>query len=117
MLGGASALLDPAKHFAQLYTTSISLSDPLQAFFFRCTWINVIAWGGAYILAGMMPGSRKAVLLAGGAGKLVYFVASVALFQSGAGKTMVITAGIVDVILATLFAVILLSSRKAQNFR
>ena len=38
---GASALFDPGKHFQQLYTTSLSLDDPLQLFFFRCTWINV----------------------------------------------------------------------------
>ena len=45
VVGGASALADPARPFAQLYGAALSLADPLQAFFFRATWINVIAWG------------------------------------------------------------------------
>jgi hypothetical protein len=32
VLGGVSALINPAGHFAQLYTSALSLSDPLQAF-------------------------------------------------------------------------------------
>ena len=44
MIGGAGALADPRAHFAQFYTTALSLQDPLQAFFFRTTWINAIAW-------------------------------------------------------------------------
>ena len=51
LVGGATALDDPARHFAQLYGTALSLADPLQAFFYRATWINVIAWGVGYILA------------------------------------------------------------------
>ena len=60
MIGGAGALADPAGHFAQFYTTALSLDDPLQAFFFRTTWINAMAWGIGYAMAGRMrpPGSR-----------------------------------------------------------
>ncbi|MEO5925734.1 MAG: hypothetical protein ABIR70_18090 [Bryobacteraceae bacterium] len=47
VLGGLSALLDPSRHLAQMYTGALQFSDPLQAFFFRATWINVIAWGSA----------------------------------------------------------------------
>jgi len=113
VLGGSSALFDPARHFAQLFTESLSMGDPLQAFFFRCTWINVIAWGAAYLLAAAWPGARMAVLLAGGAGKLAYFGACIALYSSGAGRTMLLVAGIVDLALAALFAVALISGRKA----
>jgi len=113
VLGGSSALFDPARHFAQMFTESLSMGDPLQAFFFRCTWINVIAWGAAYLLAAAWPGARMAVLLAGGAGKLAYFGACIALYSSGAGRTMLLVAGIVDLALAALFAVALISRRKA----
>jgi len=115
VLGGSSALFDPPRHFAQLFTESLSMGDPLQAFFFRCTWINVIAWGAAYLLAAFWPGARLAVLLAGGAGKLAYFGACIALYSSGAGKTMLLVAGIVDLVLAAVFAVAVLSIRKAAR--
>jgi hypothetical protein len=35
VLGGVWALLDPAKHFTQMYKGSLDLSDPLGLFFFR----------------------------------------------------------------------------------
>ena len=117
VLGGSSALFDPSRHFAQLYTKSLSMGDPLQAFFFRCTWINVIAWGAAYLLAAVWPGARMAVLLAGGAGKVAYCGACVALYSTGAGQPMLLVAGIVDLALAALFAVALLSMRKGSASR
>ncbi len=112
ILGGGSALLDPAQHFARLYTASLSLADPLQLFFYRCTWINVIAWGAGYALAAALPESRKVVLAAGAAGKSVYFAACVSLFLSGAGKGVLLVAGVVDLLLALLFAVALISGRQ-----
>ena len=107
IVGGGSALLDPAQHFAALYAVSLSLGDPLQLFFYRCTWINVIAWGAAYAMAAFYPESRTAVLAAGALGKGVYFVACVALFQSGAGNEILLAAGVVDLAFALLFAVAL----------
>ncbi len=107
VLGGASALLDPTRHFAQSYNTSLSLGDPLQAFFFQCTWINVVAWGVAYILAARQPTARGPVLLAGGAGKLVYFGACLLLFFSGSGNMMLLAAGIMDLAFAGFFAYVL----------
>lgn len=117
LLGGSSALLDPPRHFAQLFTESLSLGDPLQAFFFRCTWINVIAWGVAYLLAAFWQSSRLAVLLAGGAGKVAYCGACIALYSTGVGKPMLLAAGIVDLTLAALFAVALLSNRRGSALR
>jgi hypothetical protein len=114
VLGGASALFDPPRHFTQLFTESLSLGDPLQAFFFRCTWINVIAWGAAYLLAALWQSSRMAVLLAGGAGKVAYCGACIALYSTGVGKPMLLGAGIVDLVLAALFAVALMSNRRAS---
>jgi hypothetical protein len=108
ILGGGGALLDPAQHFAQFYTTSLSLADPLQLFFYRCTWISVIAWGVAYALAALLPQSRKAVLAAGAVGKSVYFAACVALVMSGVGKAVLLAAGVADLLFALLFAVALL---------
>jgi hypothetical protein len=66
VLGGVSALADPARHFVQLYGAALSLDDPRQAFFFRTTWVNVIPWGLGYILAARRPAARGPVLLAGG---------------------------------------------------
>ena len=114
VLGGVTALADPMRHFAQLYGTSLSLGDPLQAFFFRATWINVIAWGVGYSLAGHHSGARGPVLVAGGAGKLAYFVACIALFSSGNGSTMLLAAGIVDVIFAGFFGYVLWLRRTGQ---
>lgn len=34
VVGGVSALADPARHFAQLYGAALTLDDPLQAFFY-----------------------------------------------------------------------------------
>jgi len=107
VIGGASALADPEGHFAQMYNGALSLEDPLQAFFFRATWINVIAWGFGYILAGRFPAAGGAVLAAGGAGKLAYFFACWALFSSGRGSRMLLAAGILDVVCAVFFAYVL----------
>jgi len=101
--GGASALADPARHFAQMYSGSLLLDDPLQTFFFRATWISVIAWGFGYVLAGRWPDTRAAVLAAGGAGKLAYFGACLALFMSGRGSPMLLAAGVFDVVVAAFF--------------
>lgn len=103
VIGGASALADPTRHFAQMYNGALSLDDPLQAFFFRATWINVIAWGVGYILAGRPRAAGEAVLIAGGAGKLAYFGACLALFFSGQGSHTLLAAGILDVIFAVFF--------------
>jgi hypothetical protein len=111
LLGGASALLDPAQHFAQMYTSALSLNDPLQLFFYRGVWINVIAWSVAYLLAAMLPVARVAVLTAGAAGKCAYFVACVALFASGVGQTFVVVAGVVDLAFSALFAFVVLQQR------
>jgi hypothetical protein len=35
VVGGVSSLLDPAQHIAQMYSTSLSLEDPLQLYFYR----------------------------------------------------------------------------------
>ena len=111
ILGGVMALASPAKHFSQMYTTSLNTGEPLAAFFYRCVWINVIAWGLAYALAARWPDSRKAVLIAGSAGKVVYAAACAALFASGVGKPMVAIAGVVDLLLAAGFAAVLLHRR------
>lgn len=79
------------------------MSNPLEAFFFRATWINVIAWGLGYLIAAWRAESRTAVLLAGAAGKLAYFTACVAVMQSGAGTRMLAATAAFDVICAVLF--------------
>lgn len=94
--------------------SSLTLGDPLQAFFFRATWINVVAWGFGYILAGRFPSARGPVLIAGGAGKLAYFGACVSLFSSGIGGTMLLLAGIFDVLFAAFFAYAVYASRSRQ---
>jgi hypothetical protein len=102
IVGGVSALLDPAGHLAQ-YGGTFSMADPVQAFFFRATWINVIAWGVGYVLAARHSAARGPVLLSGGAGKLAYFVACVALYLTGQGSAVLLGAGIFDVICAAFF--------------
>lgn len=112
---GASALFDPAKHFQQLYTTSLSLDDPLQLFFYRCTWINVIAWGIGYLIAAFVPTSRKAILIAGGAGKFVYALACLSLFSTGIGKPFLVVTGLIDLVFASLFAFVVFLQRKTAT--
>jgi hypothetical protein len=113
VIGGVSAILDPASHFDQLYTSAagsagaLTLDDPLQAFFYRVAWINAIAWGVAYVVAGRLPASRPAVLIAGCLGKIVYCVACIALFRSGVGNAVLLATGVIDVSFAALFATIL----------
>jgi hypothetical protein len=109
IVGGLSALADPAAHFAQLYRTTLSLDDPLQTFFFRATWINVIAWGVGYILAARWPAARGPVLIAGAAGKCTYFAACIALFASGVGTRMLLGAGLLDPIMAAFFVYVVWS--------
>jgi hypothetical protein len=108
-LGGGTALLYPSQHFTTLYSTSLSLDDPLQSFFYRCTWISVLGWGGTYLLAALFPASRKSVVIPGAAGKVAFFAACIGLFSNGIGKTALIIAGGVDLLLATLFVIILFS--------
>jgi len=47
------------------------------------------------------------VLLAGGAGKLAYFGACLALFGSGRGSALLLASGVLDVIFAGCFLSIL----------
>jgi len=114
ILGSASALFDPEKHFAQLFTASLSLNDPLQLFFFRCTWINVIAWGVGYSLAAFLPGARVPVLAAGAAGKLFYFAACWSAFAGGVGKPALLVAGVADLLFVGLFAFILVAQWRSS---
>ena len=104
LIGGAAALADPARHFSQMYSGALSLDDPLQAFFYRATWINVMGWGIGYVLAGRLSSAQVPILAAGAAGKLAYFVACAALFMSGKGSTLLFAAGVIDVIVAAFFA-------------
>jgi hypothetical protein len=99
--GGITSLADPANHFAQMYTVPVQ-PDALLMYFYQCTWINVIAWGVAYLLAAIWPQHRKAVLVAGGAGKAVYFLACAALVASGLA-------------MAGLFAWALLSQSRSER--
>ena len=107
VIGGAMPLADPARHFAQFYTTALSLDDPLQAFFFRTTWINAIAWGVAYTLAGRYATARVPVLIAGAGGKVAYCGACVVLFASGVGNAWLLATGIADVLFAVMFVYVL----------
>ncbi|MFO1447483.1 MAG: hypothetical protein U1F61_04950 [Opitutaceae bacterium] len=111
IVGGIGALLDPAKHFAQLFHDRLSLSDPLVLFFYRCTWINVIAWGAAYLLAVWLPTARLPALAAGAAGKFFYFTACVAAWNAGTGQFTLMAAGMVDLLFVVLFTAILVSTR------
>lgn len=115
VVGGASALLDPPGHFAQLFTASLSLDDPLQRFFFRCVWINVIAWGLAYLIAAFRPFTRSTVLTAGGIGKFAYFLACLSAFDSGLGKAALLAAALADLLFAALFAAALIAPRALPN--
>jgi hypothetical protein len=90
-----------------MYSGALSLDDPLQAFFFRATWINVIAWGIGYVLAGRLsaawrsPSSRRRR-------REAYFGACLPIFLSGrGGRTMLLATGIFDVIFAAFFAHVL----------
>ena len=115
VLGGLSALIDPAKHFAQLYTSSLNLTDPLELFFYRCVWINILGWGIAYLLAARMPGARTPVLVGGGIGKAVYAAACFALYARGIGTGALAAAGVFDLLLAVLFALALILRRRVVS--
>jgi hypothetical protein len=111
IVGGLTALADPARHFAQFYGTGLSLGDPLQAFFFRVTWINVIAWGLAYVLAARHRAARTPVLVAGGAGKLAYCSACAGLVVGGIGGVALLVSGVVDGLFAAFFVAVLWGPR------
>ena len=111
IFGGVNALADPVMHFSQLYAGQLSLADPLQLYFFRCVWINVIAWGLGYALAAFVRGPHTAILVAGGLGKFFYCAACFALFATGMGKGMLVFAGAVDLLLGLLFAAMVLRRR------
>lgn len=113
--GAVTSLADPAHHFAQMYAAAPpAADDALLMYFYRCTWINVLAWGGAYALAAVWPASRAAVLAAGGAGKALYFLACAALVASGTGKPLVLAFGLGDLLMAALFGWALLSQRRRE---
>lgn len=110
--GGVVSLADPANHFKQMYTVAPAANDAVLMFFYQCTWINVLAWGLAYLLAALWAPSRKAVLVAGAAGKAVYFAACAALVLSGAGRPLVLAFGLCDLLMAALFVWALLSQQR-----
>lgn len=109
--GGVTSLADPANHFKQMYTVAPAANDALLMYFYQCTWINVLAWGLAYLLAALWPQSRKAVLAAGAAGKAAYFLACAALVLSGVGRPLVLAFGVGDLLMAGLFVWALRSQR------
>lgn len=111
IVGGFGALLDPGRQFAQLFVGSLPLHEPLALFFYRCTWINVIAWGLAYLLAAFLPAARPPALAAGAIGKIAYFAACVAASVAGGAKPALLIAGLIDVGFAAAFAAILFSAR------
>jgi hypothetical protein len=115
LAGGAMSLIDPANHFAQMYTVAPRADDALLMYFYQCTWINVLAWGLAYLLAAFWRESRPAVLLAGGIGKAVYFVACALLVLSGVGKPLVLLFGLGDLAMAGLFAWAFLASASTRT--
>ena len=109
-VGAVTALLNPDQHFSLLYTTALSLDQPLPLFFYRCTWISVLGWGGTYLFAALMPASRKAVLIPGGIGKVAFFFACLAVYSTRVGKTPILFAGAVDLVLAGVFGLVLLKA-------
>lgn len=111
LIGGATSLADPAGHFAAMYTVAAPAGDALLMFFYQCTWINVLAWGGAYLLAAFSPPSQRAVLIAGGLGKTAYFFSCAALVAAGIGKPLVLAFGLGDLAMAVLFAWAVLRGR------
>lgn len=113
--GGASSLADPANHFAQMYTVTPPVGDALLMYFYQCTWINVLAWGLAYLLAAFWPQTRQAVLMAGGIGKAVYFLACATLVAGGIGKPLVLAFGIGDLAMAVLFGWALISGHRSRR--
>jgi hypothetical protein len=112
LTGGLTSLADPANHFRQMFTVAADVNDALLMYFYQCTWINVLAWGLAYLLAAFWPQSRKAVLAAGSAGKAAYFIVCVALVASGVGRPLVLAFGLGDLLMAGLFFWALLSQRR-----
>jgi hypothetical protein len=110
VVGDLGAVADPGWHFAQLYGAALSLGGPVQEFFFRAAWINVIAWGLGYALAGRRPAARAPVLIAGGAGKLAYFGACLSLVAGGVGGLGLLASAVLDVIFAGFVASVLWSS-------
>jgi hypothetical protein len=103
VVGAASALLDPAAHFALIHGAALTLTDPVQTFFYRVTWINAIAWGVGYILAARSARDRGPILVAGGAGKLAYFGVCLQAFLAGSGTSMLLGTGLVDFVFAAAF--------------
>jgi len=112
LIGGIGSLIDPANHYARMYTTAPSAADALFTYFYQCTWINVIAWGLAYLHAAFSRQSRQSVLAAGAIGKAMYFVACAGLVLSGVGKPLVLFFGLGDLAMALLFAAACFSARR-----
>jgi hypothetical protein len=113
--GAISSLADPANHFKQMYTVAPAANDALLMYFYQCTWINVLAWGLAYLLAAFWRQSRGAVLAAGAAGKAVYFFACAALVASGAGRSLVLAFGLGDLLMVGLFVWALRTQRRVDR--
>jgi hypothetical protein len=100
-----------------MYTVTPRPEDALLMYFYQCTWINVLAWGAAYLLAAFWRDSRPAVLVAGGIGKAVYFLACAGLVLSGVGKPLVLLFGLGDLVMAGLFAWAFLAQRREVSSR
>ena len=101
-LAGASALLDPAGHLA-LYAGDLDLRDPMAAFFFRATWIQVTSWGLGYLLAAYRPQAAGPVLLAGAVGKTLYFVTVLLAYQDAVASSTLLGFAMLDLVFAAYF--------------
>src|SRR5262245_60590315 len=114
IIGGASALANPDAHFAQFYTSALSLDNPLQAFFYRTTWINAIAWGVGYAMAGRFADARVPVLAAGGGGKEADCGACIGLLVSGVCRRWAVRTDMAGAPLRAAVAAILLRDRATR---
>lgn len=115
VLGGVTALVNPAGHFAQSHTSAVPFTDPVQTFYYHATWINVIAWGLGYFLAARLVSARTPVLLAGAAGKLAYFAACLGLYLGGRATGMLLGFGILDVVFAAFFLYVVRLERSERQ--
>ena len=72
----------------------------------EAAWIAVIAWGGAYVGAALVPAARRAIVISGAAGKLAYLAYCVALYRAGQMAGGMLAASSLDLVFVALFALI-----------
>jgi len=104
-------LLDPTKF--ELF----GMTAPPTLFFFHATMGFIFTFGIGYLIVSRNTDKNHAIVILGVIGKSIFFVDCAITFSLGQANTVLLGAGIIDLLFAILFAEFLNSARARAKTR